>query len=328
MKKIKAFWKKLKLWQKWFFGLLIFLLFAGPASVLLTPPSPVDIYMAAPELETESPAPSDCKIAITKFAVSKYCGNSNFRYVSYGCADGYQATSGGPTSCKPIVSWLKFVTAACAKHPRCPSPKPTPTSKPTPTPIGTVAWSTQWASFSATDYKIQVPDGTINGRIFRVNPSKSCNLTTGEMVCVHSNPPGLNSQGQHYMTLEVTWFEYDIEMRMFIYLYSDGQRWWSNEIRVYNGQLYPNTEWVYFYGKFFDTPVGQAFTQSEQFRLSAPDPKTNGPVTLSFSNVRFAAFLNYFNPTPTPKPSPKPSYSPYPRPSNYPTPIPTKIPLP
>ena len=186
---------------------------------------------------------------------------------------------------------------------------------PTPTPIGTVAWSTQWASFSATDYKIQVPDGTESGRIFRVNPSKPCNPITGEMVCVHSDSPDPYPQGLHYMTLEVNWFEHDIEMRMNIYLFSDGQRWWSNEIRVYNGQPYPNSEWVTFYGKFFDTPVGQAFTQSEQFTLSAQDSKTNGPVTLSFSNVRFATFLNYFNPTPTSTsfpPSPSPTLSPSP----------------
>ena len=135
------------------------------------------------------------------------------------------------------------------------------------------------------------------------------------MVCVSSNPPYLNSRDQHYMTLEVTWFEYDIEMRMFIYLYSDGKRWWSNEIRVYNGQPYPNSDWVYFYGKFFDTPVGQAFTQSDQFAISAPDSKTNNaPVTLSFSNVKFAAFLNYFKQT-TPTPTPLLTLTPTPPPA-------------
>ncbi len=174
--------------------------------------------------------------------------------------------------------------------------EPTPTA--TPTPVGTVNWTTQWASFSASDFQIQVPDGTTNGKTFRAQPSKSCNTQTGATICLNSNPPGPGYNGLHYMTLEVTWFEYDTEMRMFIYLYSDGVRWWSNEIRVYNGQ--PNPEWVYYYGKFFDSPVGQPFTQSQQFVLNAADPVTGGPVSLRFANVRFFAFQNYFNVTPTP----------------------------
>lgn len=176
--------------------------------------------------------------------------------------------------------------------------------EPTPTPLREVKWTTQWASFIATNYEIQVPDGTMTGRIFRVNPSKPCNQMTREMICVSSNPPNFwSSQGLHYMTLEVTWYEYDIEMRMFIYLYSDGSNWWSNEIRVYNGQPYPNTEWVYFYGKFFVTPVGQAFTQSQRLTFTGKDHITGGPVELRFANVKFQAFLNYFKPTPTPTPN-------------------------
>lgn len=181
----------------------------------------------------------------------------------------------------------------------------TPTPRvPTVTPVRSVNWKTQWANFSATDFQIQVADGTMNGKTFRVNPSKPCNMTTGEMVCVHSNPPSLTSSGLNYMTLEVQWYEDDIEMRMFIYLYSDGKRWWSNEIRVYNGQAQPNTDWVYFKGKFFDTAIGQSFNQTSQFSLSAADPKNNNsPVTLRFSNLRFEAFKDYFKVIPTPLPT-------------------------
>ncbi|HWS48959.1 MAG TPA: dockerin type I repeat-containing protein [Candidatus Methanoperedens sp.] len=181
----------------------------------------------------------------------------------------------------------------------------TPTVTPTVTPIGlkNVEWSTQWASFVASNFQIKVADGTSQGRIFTVNPSKACNSLTGERICVHSNPPYLMDNGQYYMTLEVVWYENDIEMRMFVYLYSDGQRWWSNEIRVYNGQAQPNTEWVYFYGRFFDAPVGQSFKQSGQFLLNAADPKNgNSPVTLSFSNLEFKAFANFVFQKITPTP--------------------------
>ena len=175
--------------------------------------------------------------------------------------------------------------------------------EPTPVPAEYVNWATQWASFGANNYQIQTPDGTQFGKIFRVNPSKPCNVQTGEMVCVNSNPPGSNPQGLHYMTLEVTWFEYDIEMRMFIYLYSDGAKWWSNEIRVYNGQPQPDSDWVYFYGKFFETNVGQAFTQSQPMVFTGADPKSGDPVQLSFSDVNFQAFQNYFFSSPTPTPN-------------------------
>lgn len=181
----------------------------------------------------------------------------------------------------------------------------TPTVLPTATPIvlKNVEWTTQWASFVASNFQIKVADGTSQGKTFTVNPTRPCNSLSGERVCVHSNPPYLMDNGLYYMTLEVVWFENDIEMRMFVYLYSDGKRWWSNEIRVYNGQAQPNTEWVYFYGKFFDALVGQSFRQSGQFLLNAADPKNgNSPVTLSFSNVKFGAFKNYFNQaTPTPR---------------------------
>lgn len=187
-------------------------------------------------------------------------------------------------------------------------PKPPVTLIPKPSLPGEVItnvnWETKWANFRASNYQIQAADGTSTGKIFKVNPSKPCNTITGEMVCVDSDSPGLRENGQHYMSLEVTWFEYDVEMRMFIYLYSDGKRWWSDEIRVFNGQSQPNTEWVYFYGKFFDTPIGEDFIQMNQFSLTAPDSKNrNTPVTMKFSNLKFGAFKNYFPQIVTPTPS-------------------------
>ena len=227
-------------------------------------------------------------------------GEKTYRYVEYRCGSSGILKMGGPTSCKSVSTWKSYVSSDCLSRCNLPTPHLI-----TPTPgLTTVNWKTQWANFGASNYQIQVADGTQNGRIFKVNPSKPCNMMTGEMICINSNPPYLRENGQHYMSLEVTWFEYDIEMRMFIYLYSDGKRWWSNEIRVYNGQAQPNTEWVYFYGKFFDTPIGQDFVQTTQFSLTAADPKNgNTPVTMKFSNVRFGAFKNYFPQIVTPMPS-------------------------
>ena len=48
-------------------------------------------------------------------------------------------------------------------------------------------------------------------------------------------------------------------MRYFIYFQSDGKTWSSNEMRTYNGQQ-PYSDWLYYDGNFFQSPIGQAFT--------------------------------------------------------------------
>ena len=145
MKKIKAFWAKLARNQKIAFSLLIALLILGPISVILTP-KPVGIFeMGIPitppvtPIPTPKPTPTSspipCTIGITSFSVSDYCGASNFRYAKYTCADNYAVIDGGPTSCKPIATWVEYATRTCQKHPSCPTPpSPKPTPKPTPKP--------------------------------------------------------------------------------------------------------------------------------------------------------------------------------------------------
>ena len=38
-----------------------------------------------------------------------------------------------------------------------------------------------------------------------------------------------------YQTLEMTWQEHGVEMRWYVYFTSDGNEWWSNEFRTYDG---------------------------------------------------------------------------------------------
>ena len=61
-----------------------------------------------------------------------------------------------------------------------------------------------------------------------------------------------------YQTLELTWQEHGVEMRWYVYFTSDGNEWWSNEFRTYDGN--DPGEWVTFTGDFFRTPSGQPFT--------------------------------------------------------------------
>lgn len=73
-----------------------------------------------------------------------------------------------------------------------------------------------------------------------------------------------------YTTLELTWHQHDVEQRIFIYFTSDGTKWWADEIRTYDGQ--PNGEWIERRGKFFESPLGTAYTGD----LDLPNLKIRG----------------------------------------------------
>lgn len=77
--------------------------------------------------------------------------------------------------------------------------------------------------------------------------------SVGADVDVHSDPGD-----QRYQTLELTWTELGIEMRLFIYFRSDGVNWSSNELRTYNG-LDSGADWVTFVGDHFTSPLGSPF---------------------------------------------------------------------
>lgn len=103
-----------------------------------------------------------------------------------------------------------------------------------------VAWVTNNVSLTASDFWI-----VADGQIYLANPNQ---------VDVHSDP-GTPT----YTTLELVWSERSREMRYFIYFQADGTKWWSDEMRTYDGQPSPNTDWLFYYGRFFQSPYGSAF---------------------------------------------------------------------
>jgi len=60
-----------------------------------------------------------------------------------------------------------------------------------------------------------------------------------------------------YTTLEAIWLEHGVEMRVNVYLHSDGTEWWSDEIRHYDGAA--QGDWITYKGDFFRSPVGMPF---------------------------------------------------------------------
>jgi hypothetical protein len=89
-----------------------------------------------------------------------------------------------------------------------------------------------------------------------------------------------------YCTLEVTWIEKEVEMRLYIYFYSDGTYWWSNEFRTYNGK--ENGDWIYYYGTFFKSKLGTPFTGSVEIES---DSSNYYKRKVHFTNLRLQAFL-------------------------------------
>jgi len=71
-------------------------------------------------------------------------------------------------------------------------------------------------------------------------------------VAVHSDPGNAT-----YRTLEVTWQEHGVEMRLNLYFDGDASSWWVSEIRVYDGTA-PG-EWVGRKGTWFKSPLGAAW---------------------------------------------------------------------
>ncbi len=95
-----------------------------------------------------------------------------------------------------------------------------------------------------------------------------------------SSDPGIRNE---YTTLELTWQEHGVEMRLFVYFHSDGREWWSNEIRTYDGSA-PG-DWITYTGEFFRRPLGTPFIGD--FSVATQDPATG---RLHLSGMRLEAF--------------------------------------
>jgi hypothetical protein len=73
-----------------------------------------------------------------------------------------------------------------------------------------------------------------------------------------------------YWTLEATWFEAGIEMRMNVYFAADDTDWWATEIRTYNGR--DPADWIEYGGTFFKSPLGKPYTGDLDISSTDPTP--------------------------------------------------------
>jgi hypothetical protein len=99
-------------------------------------------------------------------------------------------------------------------------------------------WRTKTVAFAAQELRIHA-----GGHVFTAQ--------VGD-VRVDSDPGW-----SEYTTLEVTWREHDVLMRLNMYFRSDGTDWWIDEVRTYNGR--PKPDWIRFDGRYGRVPRGMAF---------------------------------------------------------------------
>ena len=156
------------------------------------------------------------------------------------------------------------------------SPEPsTPGAAPSASPTPVIHWTTPVVDLSADAFSVGA-----NDLVF---------TTEGSEPQARSDPGGPD-----YWSLEVEWTEQDLEQRLFMYFGSDGSDWWVDEIRTRDG--YDPAEWIYAYGPFFTTPLGEAYEGDVRIDLvgsGRPGDETNRvPGVLTIEGMRL---------TPTPR---------------------------
>lgn len=135
-----------------------------------------------------------------------------------------------------------------------------------------VNWKTNTVSMSADDFYI-----SIDGKKF-----------VPQKATIHSDP------GDHqYTTLEVTWFQNGIEMRLYLYLKADSKKYWVSEARIYNGKK--KADWIIFNDELFKTTLWE---ESNYNTLSINQETSDYKVEIHFENVKLEVNFKYENKVP------------------------------
>jgi len=98
-----------------------------------------------------------------------------------------------------------------------------------------------------------------------------------------------------YRTLEATWMERGVEMRLTLYFAGDATSWWVSEIRAYDGNA-AEAKWMTAIGKWFDSPIGQAWTGDIDVPLKGERTGIAGRLHLAGATIATAAVDNVSEP--------------------------------
>ena len=138
---------------------------------------------------------------------------------------------------------------------------------------GPYSWTTDSVEFSADSIVVTIGDRELQPVLQTLK--YNC-------YCIHEDRS----------TLELTWFDDGIEMRLYIYFEAHATKWWSDEVRTYDGDV--NAEWVYYRRPFeqhlFGQPLGSVFQGDIALHSVTDDGQ---PAELKMSGVRIKPFSYY-----------------------------------
>jgi hypothetical protein len=165
----------------------------------------------------------------------------------------------------------------------------------------TIDWKTSQAFLAADNFYIEA-----NGKIFKGDKN----------IEVHSDPGDSTRT-----TLESTWNENGVEMRMFTYFSAKDGKWKVDEIRTYDGTK--EGKWMYYYPAFPEESIGVPHTE-KAFSLYSDRSESGLTGRIVFSSLSIQAFGKLID-SPAPKESPIeetpfPSEKPTDEPSAFPSP--------
>jgi hypothetical protein len=112
-----------------------------------------------------------------------------------------------------------------------------------------IGWKTDVATLTAREFSI-----VAGGKTFTAATPK---------IDIHADPGDATRR-----TLEATWNENDVEMRLSLYFGNDATDSWVDEVRIYNGAQ--QGEWLEAKGPFFKTPIGAAWAGDQDITLDGP----------------------------------------------------------
>lgn len=160
----------------------------------------------------------------------------------------------------PLLLIGAFILASCdSDEPSAPSQRN----------LNPVEWITSRVSLIADHFFIVTPSDTFYANV--------------DAVDVDSDPGDST-----YCSLEITWQEHGVEMRLYMYFHADSLNWWSDQFRTYNGEQ--NAQWFYYYGEFFLSPLGETYTGDFEFVSDTSGIDNTG--TLHMEGLQLRAFLN------------------------------------
>ncbi|MFL5670485.1 MAG: anti-sigma factor family protein, partial [Chloroflexota bacterium] len=139
-----------------------------------------------------------------------------------------------------------------------------PSNGPAEKTANQIEWKTKVVALTAREFSIDV-----GGKTFRAATPN---------VAVNSDPGTAT-----YRTLEATWMENGVEMRMNFYFRGDGSSYWVDEIRIYDGA--PRGEWLTARGVYFKALAGNAWTGDQDVAFTDP---TGKPARLHLAGVTLA----------------------------------------